>query len=187
MQQFVQLIKNRVVGAKPTASRAEIMASRPVRNPVILWERTAPSGTQTAKAKSDDAAEDMGEAAPLPPVMLLKIPRRSDKWGNFVARLFKLPEHRKLELDEIGSDVWELCDGVTTVEALNKAVCEKWQMNRRQGETSVTAYLKMLAERRLIAVRKGKAAVTAAAAAPAKRKGAQGRRGASAPARKKRA
>ena len=185
MQQFVQLIKNRVVGAKPTASRAEIMASRPVRNPVILWERTAPSGTQTAKAKSDaDAAEDMGEVAPLPPVMLLKIPRRSDKWGNFVAHLFKLPEHRKLELDEIGSDVWELCDGVTTVEALNKAVCDKWQMNRRQGETSVTAYLKMLAERRLIAVRKGKAVT--AAAAPAKRKGAQGQRG-NAPARKKRA
>ena len=178
-----QDIKNRLIGVKPTASRAEVMASRPVRNPVVLWERTAPSGSKTAK--SEMVADGEGEEiTPLPDVMLLRIPRRSDRWGNLVARLFRLPDYRKLELDEIGSDVWELCDGTTTVEVLNKTVCDKWQMNRRQGETSVTAYLKMLAERRLIAVRKGSKA--GAATAKSKRSGAKGR-GATAPARKKRA
>ena len=76
----------------------------------------------------------------------------------------KLPDFRKLELDEIGSDVWEMCDGTLTVEALTKAVCAKYRLNRRQGETSVTAYLKQLAERRLVALRTGGANAGAGAA-----------------------
>lgn len=153
-----QVIKNRLIGKKPTVSRAEVMASRPVRNSQVVWERVPPSGI---------AKPDEGEAAASAraDVMLLKIPRRKDKMGNVIARVFKLPDYRKLELDEIGSDVWEMCDGETTVEVLTKAVCAKWQMNRRQGETSVTAYLRMLAERRLIAVRTGsKAGVKAGTA-----------------------
>ena len=55
----------------------------------------------------------------------------------------------------MGSDVWEMCDGELTVDALTKAVCAKYRLNRRQGEASVTAYMRMLAERRLLARRTG--------------------------------
>ena len=81
------------------------------------------------------------------------MPRRSDKVGDLIARWFKLPDHKKIELDEIGSDVWEMCDGRATVEALSRAICASYRLNRRQGETSVTAYLRMLAQRRLVGVR----------------------------------
>lgn len=172
-----QGIKDRLIGVKPQASRAEVMASRPVRNPLIAWERTAPSGSGKP-ADKNGIGEVEAVKTSAPTVMLLKVPRRKDKLGNVIARVFKLPDFRKLELDEIGSDVWEMCDGETNVDALTRAVCTKWRMNRRQGETSVTAYLRMLAERRLIVVRKGKAG----SAAKSKVK-----RGAASPARKQKA
>lgn len=134
---FKGFVENR----RPKVSRGEVLGARPVRNPVVEWERTA--------RRDDDT-----------PVALLRIPRRGDRFGNAVAALFRLPSHRKLELDEIGSDVWEMCDGATSVEALTRAICAKWRLNRRQGEASVTAYLRMLAERRLVALRKTGTATT---------------------------
>lgn len=134
--QLKQMVTGRRAG--PQASRAQVLGARPVRNPLVGWERYAP-------AQSEDA--------PRPEVVLLQVPRRADKWGNFVARVFKLPTHRKIELDEMGSDVWEMCDGAASVEALTRAVCAKYRLNRRQGEASVTAYLRMLAERRLVALK----------------------------------
>jgi hypothetical protein len=131
---ILKTIKERVTGTKPKFTRAEVLAARPHRNPAIEWNR--------------EVLRD-GE----PAVALLIIPRRRDRWGNVAAKLFRLPDGRKLELDEIGSDVWEMCDGTYTVEAVTKAICAKYRLNRRQGETSVTAYLRMLAERRLVALR----------------------------------
>jgi hypothetical protein len=140
---IVQYLKERVTGAgKPKVSRAEVLASRPVRNPQIVWDRE-PIAREVVTGDTDAA------------VALLKIPRRSDKFGNMVATIFRLPDFRKLELDEIGSDVWEMCDGVMSVDAITKKIVERYKLNRRQAETSVTAYLRMLAERRLIILKRG--------------------------------
>jgi hypothetical protein len=145
---IIDFLKERING-KPKVSRAQVLASRPVRNPIVKWDREA-------------------RDAETPPVALLRIPRRSDRFGNLVAKWFRLPEFRKLELDEIGSDVWEMCDGTNSVESLTKAICTKYRLNRRQSETSVTAYLRMLAERRLIALKsnRGSKTVKAAKTAP---------------------
>jgi hypothetical protein len=123
-------------GGKPKISRAEVLAARPIRNPVVQWER----GVWHEER---------------PAVVLLRVPRRRDRWGNLVARVFKLPPFRKIELDEMGSDVWEMCDGDLSVDALTRAVCAKYHLNRRQAEASVTAYMRMLAERRLLALKTG--------------------------------
>lgn len=128
-------LKEKVVPRRNQPTRAQVLGSRPVRNPAIQW-------TRALRVESDRVA-----------LVLLKVPRRADKIGNLIARWFKLPDHKKIELDEIGSDVWEMCDGRTTVEALTRAICASYRLNRRQGETSVTAYLRMLAQRRLIGVR----------------------------------
>jgi hypothetical protein len=140
---IIDFLKERING-KPQVSRQQVLASRPVRNPVVQWGR---------EARYEET----------PSVALLRIPRRSDKFGNLVAKLFRLPDFRKLELDEIGSDVWEMCDGTHSVESLTKAVCTKYRLNRRQAETSVTAYLRMLAERRLIALKADRAKAPKAA------------------------
>jgi hypothetical protein len=157
---MIQQLKDRITGKKPTVSRVQVLGARPVRNPLVEWSREKRSGS----AEGDDAPE----------VALLRVPRRKDRLGNVVAKLFKLPDFRKLELDEIGSDVWEMCDGSHSVEALTKGVCAKYRLNRRQAEASVTAYLRMLAERRLIALRTNKAA--AAGVAANKGKGSPSRR-----------
>ncbi len=134
---MIGYLKERITGGgRRKVTRAQIIGAQPVRNPAVQWER-APY-------------EDDG-----PSVALLRVPRRRDRWGDMVARLFRLPDFRKLELDEIGSDVWEMCDGSHTVDAVTRAICAKYRLNRRQGETSVTAYLKQLAERRLVGLRTG--------------------------------
>lgn len=135
------LAKEKIQGKKPQISRADVLAAIPLRNPLIEWERVTPKDADAEAAQT----------------VLMKIPRRKDKLGNFAAKIFRLPDFRKLELDEIGSDVWEFCDGTRTVEAIIKGMGDKYKMNRRQTEASVTAFLKMLAERRLIALKTGSA------------------------------
>nr|CAA9299187.1 hypothetical protein AVDCRST_MAG63-5031 [uncultured Armatimonadetes bacterium] len=154
---MIGYLRQFVEGRKPKVSRAEVLGARPVRNPLVEWERIL--------------AHEEG-----PWVVFLRVPRRADRWGNFVARVFRMPSHRKIELDEMGSDVWEMCDGDLTVDALTKAVCAKYHLNRRQGEASVTAYMRMLAERRLLALRTGARKNEAPAVAAGPRKSRRRRR-----------
>lgn len=141
---MIGFLKSMVEPKQVKPNRGQVLGARPMRNPAVKWETAV--RTESGGATS-----------------LLEVPRRKDRLGNFVAKLLRLPDYRKLELDEIGSDVWERCDGDITVEQLTKQICEKYKMNRRQGETSVTAYLRMLAERRLIALKTGTVGGSAAA------------------------
>lgn len=140
--------KDKVDGKKPQVSRTEVLAALPVRNPKVEWERVSKKADD--EGESAEAGATKAEA-----LVLIKVPRRQDRMGNIAAKIFRLPDSRNLELDEIGSDVWELCDGKHSVEDLTGALVRKYRLNRRQAETSVTAYLKMLAERRLIALKAG--------------------------------
>ena len=137
---MIATLKAMVQRKQPKPSRSMVLGAMPQRHPAVLWSR---------------------EVGPLTerPVIFLRVPRRSDKFGNLVAKVFRLPDHRKIELDEIGSDVWEWCDGTTGVGELSRKIGEKYRLNKRQSEASVTAYLKMLAERRLIGLRAASPAV----------------------------
>ena len=144
---MLQALKDKIAG-KPKVTREQMLAVRPLRHPKIEWAREP--------RKSDEVV-----------VALLKIPRMRGRWADFVAKWLQVPDHKKVELDEIGSDVWEMCTGSSNVEAIAKAIGTSYRLNKRQSEVSVTAYLKMLAERRLIALRTT-AATTAKATTPAK-------------------
>jgi Coenzyme PQQ synthesis protein D (PqqD) len=144
---IIQTLRNRVAPAKPKVTRGEILAARPLRNELVTWERVV---------RLVDAANDELEESERVPIVMLTIPRRKDRWGNLMAAWLKLPETRKVELDEMGSDVWERCDGNTSVDSINRDICAKYRLNKRQGEVSVTAYLKMLADRRFIRLKHGK-------------------------------
>ena len=69
--------------------------------------------------------------------------------------MFRAPAYKEIVLDEVGSDIWELCDGENGVEAVVSCMCRKYKLNRRECETSVAAYLKMLGDRRLIGFKVG--------------------------------
>jgi hypothetical protein len=112
--------------APPAADRKVVFTLRPVRNAAIEWETGAE-----------------GEA-------LLKVPRRKDRIGRVVGFWFRIPETRAVQLDEVGTFVWSLCDGANTVEGIVQKTSRQYKMNRREVEVSVTTYLQMLAERNFI-------------------------------------
>jgi len=82
----------------------------------------------------------------------LIIPRRETRWVKALSRLFTIPERRPLTLDEIGSFVWNLCDGQHTVRQIVKALCGRYRLHRKEAEVSVVTYLRQLAKRGIIGI-----------------------------------
>jgi len=114
-------------GRKPKLTREQSLSALPVRNTLITYHRSEAGETE------------------------LIIPRRSDWLGKLMAFAFFVPSERKIILESIGSDVWELCDGEHSVNQIVDALIEKHKLNRREAETSLTEYLRKLGKRRLIA------------------------------------
>ena len=117
---------NRAKGSLP---RGEMLALRPLRNRSVVWSMKPDEETPGAQ---------------------LAVPRRDDKLGQIVGRLFQLPSTKTIELDEFGAAVWAKCDGQHSVEQLVSFTSTTYKLNRRQAEVSVVAFMRMLAQRRLI-------------------------------------
>lgn len=113
---------------QPVLSRKQSMASMPIRNPML-------------KVETDDDG-----------IVHLSIPRKDAWWVKLLSRVFYVPKRRKLALDELGSCVWELCDGETTVRSLIDKFCKKYKLNRKEAEVSMVTYLKQLAKKGLIGI-----------------------------------
>lgn len=58
----------------------------------------------------------------------------------------------KVELDEVGSFVWELCDGRRSVREMVACLAKKYKLSRKEAEASLTAFLRSLAGRNLVAI-----------------------------------
>jgi hypothetical protein len=116
---------------RPALTREQALRTRPIRNQLLKWKK--------------------GEEQEI----RLLLPRRNDRIARALCWLFRAPEYKEIVLDEVGSDIWELCDGGRGVEAIVSAIAGKYKMTRRECETSVSMYLKMLAERNLIGFQMG--------------------------------
>ena len=119
---------NRAKGALP---RGEMLALRPLRNVLVAWEAQAEA-----------------------PGVQLTVPRRDDKLGQLLGRVFQVPATKTIELDEFGAAVWEKCDGKHSVEQLVVFTAGAYKLNRRQAEVSVVSFMRMLAQRQLIGLDK---------------------------------
>jgi hypothetical protein len=111
---------------QPRFTKQEVLRALPVRNSLVEWE-----------------LNEAGE-------VLLKVPRRKDRVGRILSRFFAAPEFKQIVLDELGSEVWQLCTGTNSVDAIVQAVARKYKLNRREVELSLSNYLKTLAGRGLI-------------------------------------
>ena len=117
--------------ASAGSNRRALLELCPVRNPALKWD------------------EDNG-------VVVLHIShensRNSRSWkARLAAAFMKLPEKRSVELDAIGTDVWKLLDGKTTVGAIVKILAKKHQLTARETELSLQEYFKELNRRGYIA------------------------------------
>ncbi|MGW8301425.1 MAG: PqqD family protein [Desulfobacterales bacterium] len=60
---------------------------------------------------------------------------------------------KKLQLDELGTSVWNLMDGHRSVRQLVKMFAETHQLETREAEVSVTQFVRELGRRGLIGMR----------------------------------
>jgi hypothetical protein len=107
-------------------TRQEALSALPVRNQALKAE-PGPEGELT-----------------------LTVPRREDWVGKLLASLFAVPKERKIVLDRVGADIWQLCDGQNTVQQIIARLSEQYKLNRKEAEVSLTAYLRQLGRRGLI-------------------------------------
>ena len=134
----------------PALPREDVLRLRPVRNPVVSWETEVKEEIDSEEETSSEEETGAEEAPEIPLKYVLNLPTRQDKYAKILARMFKGPSSRKVQLDEFGSQIWDLCDGKHTIEELVRFTCQTYKLNRRQGEVSVLAFMRMLSERRLI-------------------------------------
>jgi hypothetical protein len=59
---------------------------------------------------------------------------------------------RAFGLDELGTEVWRLCDGERTVEQIIEAFAERHRLTFHEGRVSVMTYLKELMRRGLLVI-----------------------------------
>ncbi len=121
------LISLRVKKPDAGLTREQAMAAWPVRNPALEWT-----------TNDDDC-------------VVVRLPRRKDMVGGILSFLFSVPESKPVVLDEVGSFVWQLCDGENTVSEVVDKLSREYKLNRREAELSLTKFLQMLGRRGMVA------------------------------------
>ena len=123
----------------PKLSRTEFLSLKPIRNPILTWQK-----------------DEKGEIEITVPLKKIREEAKKRKvarsrTSRFFSRFFQEPEEKKIRLDEVGSMVWELCDGQTTTKEIIDHLCEKYKLLPREVEISLGTYLNSLVKRGLIA------------------------------------
>ena len=124
----VLLTKLRVRESPPAIAHNDAMQVRPIRNPALKWE-----------------LNDEGK-------VVVILPRRSDLKGKLLAFAFPIPQSRPVVLDEVGTFVWQRCDGEHSVSQLVGGLCKEYKLNPREVQVSLIEYMRMLGRRGMIAV-----------------------------------
>jgi hypothetical protein len=113
----------------PAVTREEALSAQPVRHPAITWE-----------------VQDSG-------LVLLTVPLAVKPWVRLIKFLVSVPDTRPVELDEVGSDVWQWCDGQRTVRELIAQLAAAHRLDAREAEVSLTQFLQTLARRRFVGLK----------------------------------
>ncbi|MBT8370726.1 MAG: PqqD family protein [Deltaproteobacteria bacterium] len=111
-------------------SRAQALACTPVKSLQIIEVRL-----------------DTGE-------VLIEYPLAVRPWIAAVARRLGGPQNhaqtKKLQLDTMGTSVWDLMDGNRSVSRIIKVFAETHRLENREAEISVTHFIKELGRRGLL-------------------------------------
>jgi hypothetical protein len=75
---------------------------------------------------------------------------RTDWLARLLRWLIARPLKRRIELDEIGSLVWQLCDGQHTVGDIAEELIRRYRLMRREAITSLAEFLSQLRRRGLV-------------------------------------
>ncbi len=120
-------------------SRSEFLGLKPIRNPIVEWEKNEKGEIKLVIDFRKIAKEEAKIGR-----------RRTRKPSGFLSKLFPEPVRKRIQLDEIGSVVWELCDGKRTTKEIIDFLCQKYKLLPREAEVSLSTYLNSLVKRGLI-------------------------------------
>jgi hypothetical protein len=121
------MVLDRLRGKKkqtsPEISRRVFLDIKPVRNSALKWERNQQG------------------------VIVLSVSLRRPQ-SRRRKSLFSAPvQEKKIQLDSMGSIVWELCDGKKTVRDIVRFLHEEYKMLPSEAEISLNTYFYHLAKR----------------------------------------
>lgn len=126
------LFRRKKTGVSPM-ERQRALQAVPVRSREISWEKAA-SG-----------------------FVMIRYPIRIRPWIAAMMRRFGLtpgaPVFKKLELDFLGTEVWDLMDGARSVEEIAGAFAAQNRLDPAEAEVSVTAFIRELGRRGIVGLR----------------------------------
>ena len=118
----------------PSITREQALGCRPVKNSQVRENRN-----------------ESGE-------VLLFYPLPNSPLVTGLVRKFGVPEgkplSKKLQLDILGTAVWDLMDGNRSVAKIIKKFAGQYQLQHKEAEVSVTQFIRELGKRGLIALRR---------------------------------
>lgn len=121
------LVRRRMKKGGLRFTKSDVLKSRPVRNSLIKWEKSEGNG-----------------------LISLVVPQKKTLWVKIISKIFMLPSSRVVALDEVGSFVWDMCDGHNSIESIVRALCNRYKLTRKEGETSLLAYFRKLGKRGMV-------------------------------------
>ena len=116
----------RLLRRRPRVTPEQILGSRPVRNEGVRVEETEEGGLRIVAQ------------------------RRNDWWIRALTAVLPIPRERRIELDAVGKQVWEMCDGEHTLRDIIEMFQERHKLTRMEAEWSLRNYLKDLGKRNLV-------------------------------------
>ena len=91
--------------------------------------------------------------------LCLAVPVRRPRWMvPPISWVVPLAAERRVRLDRLGCEVWDLCDGRRSVEEMVDAFAARHALSFHEARVAVTGYLRELLRRGLLAVAMGQSA-----------------------------
>lgn len=123
---------NPMGSSEETLTRDQALEALPVRNEAVI----------TRYGKNGEA------------LLVFRVKQKA--WFASLLRFMKREEtffiQKRLQLDEMGTLIWERSDGETSVLEMIDLLCQRYQLHRKEAEKSLLAFLRMLGQRGLIAM-----------------------------------
>ena len=120
---------------------------QPTPQPPATWSRML-KGIPVRNRAARELRREPGGGA------VIAIPTQPKSWYKIppVRWLVRVPEHRELHLDLMGTQLWDVCDGSRTVEQIIDFFAVQNSLTFHESRVSVTTYLKSLLQRGALAV-----------------------------------
>ena len=83
--------------------------------------------------------------------VVLSVPIKPRWWmGPPLSWVLPYRDRRRVQLDSLGAQVWDLCDGRTTLERIIDRFADLHRLRFHEARLSVMAFIRMLVERNMV-------------------------------------